>query len=338
MTDWVEDEIQITSGLAVPCFKGKMPTNELNFYVQNPRIHSQVWQDEDEPDQETIYTTLKKQSHVSELKDGIKRTGGTRDEVIVLATTLEVIEGNRRLAVYKWLAESDPVKWGKIPVKVIREDLDDATISSLLSAYHLNDKSLNWSPFERAGMLYRRNYDFNVEENILVKETGLTLRTIRREIKTYKFMQQNKLKDNQFYSHCDQFVHNPGIRNLREEFPEEIQEYFVTGLQQGMLPKATELRDKLGKISKASPNTRKKFAEKKIDLDEAHERMLESGGNNAFFGKVKKFNDWYLDSARSSDVKNTVNPAIMKKMKFVVNKLDKQTQKLKRELGMVDKK
>ena len=120
-----------------------MNQNDLKFYAKNPRVYSQVWVDgEDEPDQEIIYTTLRDQSHVKDLRDAIRKTGGTRDEVIVLGKTNEVIEGNRRLAVYRWLSEKDPRKWGKIPVKVIREDVDNATIFSLLGAFHLTNQSL----------------------------------------------------------------------------------------------------------------------------------------------------------------------------------------------------
>jgi hypothetical protein len=339
MTEWVKDEIQVSTGLAVPCFKGKMLTSDLKFYARNPRVYSQVWQDgENEPDQEIIYTTMKKLSHVSELRDGIKRTGGTRDEVIVLEKTSEVIEGNRRLAVYKWLSEKDPKKWGEIPVKLIKEDLDEATIFSLLSAFHLTDQSMDWSPFERAGLLYRRNYDHGVTIDQLHMETSISKPMIKKWIDTYSFMQISKVTDAQHYSHCEQFRHNKGIRDLREEFPGKIEEYFVKGLQQGTLPKATELRDKLGKVIKANPNTRQKFADGKIDLDEAYERMLQSGGDNSFHDRIKKFNEWYLEQARISDVKNAGKDSVKRKMIFVVKKLDAQTKKLKRELGIVDRK
>ena len=337
MTKWVKDEIQVSTELSVPCLKGKMLTHNLKFYARNPRVYSQVWQDgENEPDQEIIYTTMKKLPHVSELRDGIRRTGGTRDEVIVLERTSEVIEGNRRLAVYKWLSERDPKKWGEIPVKLIKKDLDEATIFSLLSAFHLTDQSLDWSPFERAGLLYRRNYDHDVSIDQLHKETSISKTLIKKWIDTYSFMQRNRIADAQHYSHCEQFRHHPGIKKLREEFPEKIQDYFVKGLQQGTLPKATELRDKLGKIIKANSKTRRKFADGEIDLDEAYDRMLESGGDNAFHDKIKRFNDWYLEQARISDVKNAGQASVKKKMIFVIKKLDAQTRKLKRELGIVD--
>jgi hypothetical protein len=301
-------------------------------------VYTQVWEDgENEPDQEKIFATMKKLSHVSELKDGILRTGKTRDEVIVLDNTFEVIEGNRRLAVYKILSQSDPKKWGKIPVKVIRTDLDEATIFSLLSAFHLTDQSMDWSPFERAGLLYRRNFDHEVSLDQLNKETSIPKQSIKKWIDTYSFMQTKKVTDPQHYSHCEQFKHNKGIKDLREEFPEKIDRYFLNGLQQGTLPKATELRDKLGKIIKANPRTRKSFANGEIDLEEAYERMLQSGGDNSFHDKISKFYDWYDEPARIKEVKNPGTDEVKNKMIYVIKKLDRRTKKIKQALGIIDK-
>src|SRR5688572_13784270 len=79
--------------------------SKLKFFVDNPRIYSLVRGDGREPDQDEIYTALLDLEHVRELKEDISLNGGLIDPLIVRDGTLEVLEGNSRLAACRWLYE-----------------------------------------------------------------------------------------------------------------------------------------------------------------------------------------------------------------------------------------
>ena len=117
----------------------------------------------------------------------IKRDGGLTDPVIVRAGSLEVLEGNSRLAAYRVLFGIDPIKWAKIKCKLLPEDIDERLIFALLGQYHIKGKK-DWAPFEQAGFLYRRSTTHNLESGQLAQEIGLSRRKVEHLIATYQFM------------------------------------------------------------------------------------------------------------------------------------------------------
>src|SRR6266704_984545 len=59
------------------------------------------------------------------------RHGGLIEPMVVLRDTLEVIEGNSRLAAYRILAEKDPVKWQKAKCHILPAKINASLISRL---------------------------------------------------------------------------------------------------------------------------------------------------------------------------------------------------------------
>lgn len=66
-----------------------------------------------------------------------------------------VLEGNSRLAAYRLLAAKDPIKWQKVRVCILPEEITDGDIFTLLGQYHLVGRK-DWSVFEQAAYLYRQ--------------------------------------------------------------------------------------------------------------------------------------------------------------------------------------
>ena len=114
------------------------------FYLENPRLYSIIRTEGQEPTQEDIQETLSKKEHVKQLVKSIQENGGLIDPVIVLGGENIVLEGNSRLAAYRILAEKDPIKWGKIKVKILPNNIPESSIFALLGEYHIIGKT-DWA-------------------------------------------------------------------------------------------------------------------------------------------------------------------------------------------------
>jgi hypothetical protein len=98
-------------GTKVPTTTQMLPQRNLRFFVDNPRVYSVVRANGKEPSQEEIEQQLGALEHVRELREDIKRNSGLIEALIVRDGTLEVLEGNSRLAAYRQLVTKDAFKW-----------------------------------------------------------------------------------------------------------------------------------------------------------------------------------------------------------------------------------
>ena len=143
------EETLLIRGVEVPVETTTLPQADLRFFVDNPRVYSILRTDGEEPTQTDIESKLLEMDHVKALIQDIKRDGGLTDPVVVRSGKLEVLEGNSRLAAYRALAKINPIKWARMKVKLIPEDLDEALIFALLGQYHIKGKK-DWATFEQA--------------------------------------------------------------------------------------------------------------------------------------------------------------------------------------------
>ena len=108
----VEDTLLIR-GVDVPVQTTTLSQADLRFFVDNPRVYSVLRSDGREIQAKAdIERKLLEMDHVKALIQDIKRDGGLTDPVIVRAGSLEVLEGNSRLAAYRALARIDPLASG----------------------------------------------------------------------------------------------------------------------------------------------------------------------------------------------------------------------------------
>jgi hypothetical protein len=85
--------------------------SNLHFYTENHRVYAVLRDDGKVPTQEDICDRLLEMDHVKQLIQDIKMDGGLIEPLIVRDGTFEVLEGNSRLAAYRYLAKGDPIKW-----------------------------------------------------------------------------------------------------------------------------------------------------------------------------------------------------------------------------------
>jgi len=287
-TDSSRDSL-IILGTKVPTTTQLLPQRNLRFFADNPRVYSIVRANGKEPTQEEMQQQLSDLEHVKELREDIKRNGGLLEPLIVRGGTLEVLEGNSRLAAYRQLAAKEPIKWGMVECTILPDDIDDSLIFALLGQFHIKGKK-DWAPYEQAGFLYRRFKNHGVSPKVLSVELGLSTKKVNHLIDTYQFMVDHDEVDISRWSYYDEYLKSNKIKKARQQYA-DMDALIVDSIKAGTIERAMDLRDQLPTVCGA-PNILKKYAEGKLPLDKAYERAVDSGADSVPYKKAATFRRW----------------------------------------------
>lgn len=323
-------ETILIRGEEIPVQNTSLPQAELRFFVDNPRVYSVLRSDGEEPSQADIERKLLEMDHVKALIQDIKHDGGLTDPVIVRAESLEVLEGNSRLAAYRQLARTDAVKWGKIKCKLLPKDIGENLIFALLGQYHIKGKK-DWAPFEQAGFLYRRFTLHDLDYAQLAREIGLSKQKVEHLIKTYQFMHDNSETDTARWSYYDEYLKSRIIGKARLAYP-GFDALVVEKIKSGEIPRAIDIRDRLALVCSA-PKVLKKFADKRIDFEDAHEAAVDAGADSTPYKKLVAFRKWIL----KPEVANTLarmQGETRNKIEYELDKLAKRIEVVRAKLKL----
>lgn len=302
----------------VEVLEGEIDQEMLSFYPDNPRIYSIVCSAGETPSQSKIFETLSKMEHVKRLYQSIKLNGGLTDPVIVKKDTLEVLEGNSRLAAYRMLAQNNPITWQKILVRVLPENISDSQIFTLLGEYHVNGKK-DWSPFEVASYVYRRHVKHEIPKGQIASELSKSSRTIAHLINVVQFMMDKGEENPNRWSYYDEYLKSRKINSVRKEHP-ELDKVVVGQIQDGSITKAADIRDKLSVIVTSNDRNLKKYLQGERDLSQAFESAQAQGADAALYCKLKKTRKLFADTAIDEEL-GSMSPEVLQKCKFEVHKL-----------------
>ena len=325
---FLPSETLLIRGVEVPVHATTLPHGDLRFFVDNPRVYSILRQDGEEPSQANIERRLLEMDHVKALIQDIKRDGGLTDPVVVRGGKLEVLEGNSRLAAYRALAKGDPIRWGRMKVKLLPEDLDEALIFALLGQYHIKGKK-DWAPFEQAGFLYRRSKSHDVDPVQLAQEIGLSKHQVEHLIAVYQFMLDHGEAETARWSYYDEYLKSVKIRKARLAQP-GFDDLVVEKIRSGEISRAVDVRDRLPVICSA-PKTLQKFAAKAYDFDDAHESAVESGADSTPLKKLAKFRQW-LAQPEVEVALGKAQGETRKKIQFELDKLSSRVEAVRGKL------
>lgn len=287
---------------------------ELLFYVDNPRVYSALRENGNEnPTQEEIETKMRSMEHVKELRYQIEQNGGLIEALIVVSRNSDyvVLEGNSRLAAYRILAEKDPLRWQKVRCNVLPETITENEIFTLLGTLHLVKKK-DWSVYEQAAYVYRQSEVNGLPVNTLAKNVGLATATVKKYIDVYKFMVEWDDNVQNHWNYYEQYVANTAIKGYRNRYP-DMDDQIVTQIKTGKIKEARDIRDKLGKIAKASDKTSarimKDIIEGKNDIDQGYARFEATGKSGNSYKKIKDFrnlmtNNEFLQSVKREAAAN----------------------------------
>ena len=218
----------------------------LKFYPKNPRVFSLLNEDDCEPDQDTIYNHMKSTEHVRALRLNIRTNGGLINPILVSGDV--VIEGNSRLAAYKMLQETDPVRWGKIRCHVFREPLTDDDVFNLLCTFHVNGRK-DWNPMEQAGLLYRRQQECMRPIEEIARERGMKAADAKNMVDTYELMKENDDIETSKWSYYEEFRKIlKYVQQAEFKVPDvSIKTSVMNKIKDGTIAESKDLR-KIGKL------------------------------------------------------------------------------------------
>ena len=309
-------ETLIIRGKEIPVRTMTLRQDTLQFFVDNPRVYSMLHTGNAvEPTQEEIQKKLLDMDHVKALVHDIKRDGGLTDPVIVRAGTLEVLEGNSRLAAYRHLANLDPIKWSMIKARLLPQDMDERLIFALLGQYHIKGKK-DWAPFEQAGFLYRRHKTHDVAVDQLALEIGLSRQKVAHLICVYQFMLDQNQGETARWSYYDEYLKSRIIRRARSD---KLDRLIVDKITSGEIARAVDVRDKLPLICKAQQSLRK-FKAGAIDFEKAFDSAVDAGADSTPYARLAKFRKW-LAAQETEQALARTGGETRKKIEFELKKL-----------------
>jgi hypothetical protein len=269
MTKRDEDKNFVVIGARkIPVQFTRVPIGELAYYEDNPRIYSLVASKGIRGDQGKIQEELWEIDTTKELYQAVKSNGGLIEEVVV--SQGRVLEGNRRLCVYRKLLEhaTTPAEvegWKQIPARVLLEPISLEEVFILLGALHVKGK-VEWKPFEQAGFIYRSKHDLHKTPDEIAGMLHVPVSNINQALKAYELMIQEGLEDQTKFSYLLEYAKRPDFSKVRARSPDA--EKTVVGLvKANRIPRAEEMR-RLPEIlvdKKAS----KEFVAGHLDFEEA---------------------------------------------------------------------
>ena len=322
------DETILIRGHEIPVVTTTLPQETLKFFTENPRVYSILRKGgAPEPSQEEIQEKLLKMEHVRDLIQDIKRDGGLTDPIIVRRGKLEVLEGNSRLAAYRHLANLNAIKWGRIKVRLLPEDIDEKLVLALLGQYHLKGKTA-WPPFEKAGFLYRRHKNHNIPVDELAREVGETKRKVKHMVEVYQFMVDHGQDEKARWSYYDEYVRSRFIKNVRNQ---EFDRLIVEKIESGEIERAVDVRDKLTVLCKA-PKPLKKFKAREYDFQEGYEWAVETGADSSPYAKLSRFRKW-LASEEAEKVLAKSGGETRQKLEYELRRLGPVVKKMLKKLS-----
>lgn len=271
-------------GESIPVASGRMDVFSLRFLEENPRVysatHGRTCFKSKTPDEQQleIFQALRKEPSVKNLQDDIKRHGGLLEPILVRLDTMEVIEGNSRLAVYRLLHKEDGKGlWTEIDCDMV-SSLTDKQQAAYLNQIHIKGKT-KWTAYEKANFAYVR-YGKGQSYRSMAKLFGAAQQTIRRRVKVIEAMRQNDDGEQSNFSYYDVIVGNSTINSTMDQ-DEEFCSWIRDSIRKKEKPfSAQEMRKKLPVILKKKKILRK-LVRGDLDLDDAYSRAAISKAQKA---------------------------------------------------------
>ncbi len=318
-------------GKLIPVRLCTMKQAELKFFIDNPRIYSVVHEEGKDTTQEEIEEILKKQDHVRELKESIKANNGLIEHLFVKERTLEVVEGNRRLAAYRLLFQENPLKWSEVKCALLPSDLDESLMNSFLGEIHLKGKK-PWSPYEKASFLHRRFRNDGVSVDDLKKEFNISKPAIEHSIAVIDLMEKHEEKETRRWSYYDEFKKSRKAKAICANVA-NFEDVIVKQIKLDEVGTAMEFRDKLRVIcNSSSKNPVKNLVSEKCDFGDAFDEAERTGGDNRPLQRIKSFRRWLDDGHTKTAVRNA-SQKIRGELEYELHKIRAHVEKLLKTLG-----
>lgn len=205
-------------GQEIPVSNERIDIYQLKFLRNNPRVyactHGQSGFENMEVDeqQQTIFQAIRKEPSVTNLLRDLEHHGGLLEPILVRMDTMEVIEGNSRLAAYRLLHKRQPNgQWSEIQCGTVSR-LTDEQQDALLNQIHVKGKA-KWSAYEKANHAYVCKNDKGYSFKKMAELFGESESTLRKRVKVIQRMTNNKDQEQSNFSFYDVIERNQDIRD-----------------------------------------------------------------------------------------------------------------------------
>jgi len=300
------DEITL-EGKRVRVFNVDLPLEQVSLDPANPRIANtvEVAAFGEGPElQKRLETILWDDPDVHELYRQVLVNKGLVERVIVRQDG-RVIEGNCRTVVYRRLRQNQPkeARWSHIPARVLPEDIAERDVAILLGEMHVAGKN-TWSPFEKAGHVFRLHRDFALTQDEIAHRLRMSKSKVNQLIRAFdvmknKFLRHYPLAANiRKFSYFEELYKKPQLREWLARDP-KAEDLFVEWVGTGKLSQGLSVRELSAIIE--NDNSLRVLTER--GFDEA-KRMLELDDpavTSRLFRRMKEMTE-ELEQARLDDI------------------------------------
>ncbi len=327
---WIDDTLTLV-GQEIPVRNGSVPVDELRFYPENPRIYSLIQGPHGQPSQQEIFEKLRSLDHVKRLIQSIRANGGLTDPMLVRDGDYVVLEGNSRLAAYRVLANSDPIRWGVAKVRLLPSDISEKLVFALLGEYHIIGRK-DWAPYEQAGYLYRRNVNHGVSARDIASEMGLSVNTVNDLISTYKFMIEHNETNVARWSYYEEYLKSRIARKARQNNP-GLDEVVVRKIKSREIATAVDVRNKLVKLldaAKVGQEPTKILMSGHDTFERAFESAQARGVDNMWLRRLKSFRNQLQVQEFLTDLKG-MTPEQQDKCLYEIQKIKQSIDSIRRQ-------
>lgn len=246
----VVDEITL-DGKNVQVPSVDLPLDQVRLDPSNPRIANTVSISIGAGGpavQKKLEAVLWDDSDVRDLYRQVLINKGLVERIIVRPDG-RVVEGNCRTVVYRKLREKYPTesRWRSIPARLLPDDIGDRDVAILLGEMHVAGKN-TWTPFEKAGHVYRLHNDFALTQDEIALRLRMSKSKVNQLIRAFEVMKNKYLpkypgpSNVRRFSYFEELFKKPPLRDWVTSTP-GAEDLFVKWVGTNKLEQGIHVRD-----------------------------------------------------------------------------------------------
>lgn len=249
-TPLVVDEITL-DGKRVQVQSVDLPIDDVTLDPRNPRIANTFlssMSEQGEALQRKIEAVLWNDDDVRDLYRQVLINGGLIERIIVRQDG-KVVEGNCRTVVYRKLREKhgSDKRWHRIPARLLPSEIGEREVAILLGEMHVAGKN-TWTPFEKAGHVYRLHNDFALIQDEIAVRLRMSKSKVNQLIRAFDIMKNKYLikypgpASSRKFSYFEELLKKPPLRNWVTTTP-GAEDLFVEWVGKGKLDQGSQIRE-----------------------------------------------------------------------------------------------